>query len=116
MRDFLNTPSGLSRPGTGVNSQELEPPPTPLGGRTVISNHILFSSFTRLAIRMWCKNHFATCSAPGSTSSSEGSQSSTSHFTELNFMHFYRMYLTYLFIWQEIKLNKVCVPRCPLLR
>lgn len=34
MRDFLNTPSGLSRPGTGVNSQELEPPPTPLGGRT----------------------------------------------------------------------------------
>jgi hypothetical protein len=36
MRDFLNTPSGLMRPGTGASSHELEPPPTPLGGRTVI--------------------------------------------------------------------------------
>ena len=35
MRDFLNTPSGLMRPGTGASSHELEPPPTPLGGRTV---------------------------------------------------------------------------------
>lgn len=34
MRDFLNTPSGLMRPGTGASSHELEPPPTPLGGRT----------------------------------------------------------------------------------
>lgn len=34
MRDFLNTPSGLLRPGTGASSHELEPPPTPLGGRT----------------------------------------------------------------------------------
>lgn len=37
MRDFLNTPSGLMRPGTGASSHELEPPPTPLGGRTVIT-------------------------------------------------------------------------------
>uniref|UniRef100_A0A7I4AAC6 Uncharacterized protein n=1 Tax=Physcomitrium patens TaxID=3218 RepID=A0A7I4AAC6_PHYPA len=34
MRDFLNTPSGLIRPGTGVSSHEHEPPATPLGGRT----------------------------------------------------------------------------------
>lgn len=37
MRDFLNTPSGLMRPGTGASSHDLEPPPTPLGGRTVIT-------------------------------------------------------------------------------
>ncbi|KAG0619697.1 hypothetical protein M758_4G158000 [Ceratodon purpureus] len=34
MRDFLNTPSGLMRPGTAASSHDLEPPPTPLGGRT----------------------------------------------------------------------------------
>jgi hypothetical protein len=36
MRDFLNTSNGMDRPGSVVNnSADLEPPPTPLGGRTV---------------------------------------------------------------------------------
>lgn len=35
MRDFLNTSNGMGRPGSVVNnSADLEPPPTPLGGRT----------------------------------------------------------------------------------
>lgn len=36
MRDFLNTSNGTSRPGNIANGGvDLEPPPTPLGGRTV---------------------------------------------------------------------------------
>lgn len=36
MREFLNTPSVMNRPGiAGTGSIDLEPPPTPLGGRSV---------------------------------------------------------------------------------
>ena len=84
MREFLNAPNGPSKQSPTPNERaESDPLRSPLVGRTV------WSPFNFQMLPSHCKlfyeiNEFAIC----------------------------RMYLTYLFIWPEIKLKKVFEIRC----